>query len=235
MRFAAHRRRRFGSPTGAVLLKARTIDAVLLRTTIGLGTAAGGLTLLTYGIAQAIENGSCGVDEYGNVLGAPCPDGFGPMIVLMIAGTFAALIGAALASSLARMILPGILAVGAGVVLGFVDLNDTDTRPGLEIVAVVAGLMILLTVPFAGRRRSRGQVVYPPELAAKMGLPPEPAPEQAPAPAAFSAPAPQWQQAKPKDAEAIAERLRQLDQLKASGLLDDAAYADQRKRILSEL
>ena len=48
---------------------------VLIRTTIGLGAAAAGLTALTYGIAQAIENGSCGVDEYGNVLGAPCPDG----------------------------------------------------------------------------------------------------------------------------------------------------------------
>jgi len=41
---------------------------VLIRTTIGLGAAAAGLTALTYGIAQAIENGSCGVDEYGNVL-----------------------------------------------------------------------------------------------------------------------------------------------------------------------
>lgn len=193
-----------------------------------MGAAAGGLTLLTYGIAQAIENGSCGVDEYGNVLGAPCPDGFGPMIVLMILGSFVALAGAALASSLVRFILPAIIAVLAGVLLGFLDVNETDTRPGLEIVAVVAAPTVLFCVPFLGRRRSVSHVAAPWREAT-----PEPAPAAA-APT-FSAPAPQWQRSTPKDAEDIASRLRQLDQLKASGLLDDAAYAEQRQRILGEL
>jgi hypothetical protein len=209
---------------------------VILRTTIGLGAAAGGLTLLTYGIAQAIENGSCGTDEYGNVLGAPCPDGFGEMIVLMVLGSFVALAGAALASSLVRFILPVIVAVCAGVVLGFLDLNETDSRPGLEIVAVVAAPMVLFTVPFVGRRRSRGHIVMPqPATAAATfgaGAPATAPPAAAPT---FTAPPPQWQQARPKDPEAIASRLRQLDQLKESGLLDDAAYAEQRNRILSEL
>jgi len=199
-----------------------------------MGAAAGGLTLLTYGIAQAIENGSCGVDEYGNTLGAPCPDGFGPMIVLMIFGAFAALGGAALASSLARFILPAIIAVCAGVLLGFLDLSETDTRPGLEVIAVVAAPVVLFCVPFLGRRRSRVNVITP-EVAHTYATPPESPPAAATAAPTFTAPAPQWEQRKPKDAEAIAERLRQLDQLKASGLLDDAAYADQRKRILSEL
>jgi hypothetical protein len=121
-----------------------------------MGAAAGGLTLLTYGIAQAIENGSCGVDEYGNVLGAPCPDGFGPMIMLMILGSFVAIGGAALASSLVRFILPAIIAVLAGVVLGFLDVNEADTRPGLEIIAVVAAPMVLFCVPFLGRRHAHG-------------------------------------------------------------------------------
>ena len=134
---------------------------VLIRTTIGLGAAAAGLTALTYGIAQAIENGSCGVDEYGNVLGAPCPDGFGPMIALMVLGTFVAIAGAALASSLVRFILPIIVAVLGGVVLGFLDLHATDTRPGLEIIAVVAAPMVLFTVPFVGKRRERGFLVQP--------------------------------------------------------------------------
>lgn len=198
-----------------------------------MGAAAGGLTLLTYGIAQAIENGSCGVDEYGNVLGAPCPDGFGPMIVLMVLGSFVALAGAALASSLVRFILPAIIAVCAGVMLGFLDVNETDTRPGLEIVAVVAAPMVLFCVPFLGRRRSRGHVVITPEVAATFAAAPEPAPAAA-APT-FTAPAPQWQRSTPKQAEDVANRLKQLDQLKASGLLDDAAYDEQRKRILSEL
>ena len=225
---------------------------MLIRTTIGLGAAAGGLSLLTYGIAQAIENGSCGVDEYGNVLGAPCPDGFGPMIVLMIFGTFVALAGAALASSLVRFILPVIIAVCAGVVLGFLDVNENDTRPGLEILAVVAAPMVLFTVPFVGRRRSRGYVVQSNESGITVeGVTPQQMeqvqkvadrfgvrvnPPAAAAEPTFSAPAPQWQHNHtPGDPEAIAQRLRQLDQLKESGLLDDAAYAEQRKRILSEL
>jgi hypothetical protein len=226
---------------------------VLIRTTIGLGAAAAGLTALTYGIAQAIENGSCGVDEYGNVLGAPCPDGFGPMIVLMVLGSFVALAGAALASSLVRFILPIIVAVCAGVVLGFLDVNETDTRPGLEIIAVVAAPMVLFTVPFVGRRRSRGRVVQsgdgfvtvegatPQQMAQvqkvanRLGVQVNEAPAVATEPT-FTAPAPQWEHKHtPGDPEAIAARLRQLDQLKESGLLDDAAYAEQRKRILAEL
>ncbi|RKQ92086.1 hypothetical protein C8N24_1925 [Solirubrobacter pauli] len=197
-----------------------------------MGGAAGGLTLLTYGIAQAIENGSCGTDEYGNVLGAPCPDGFGPMILLMILGAFAALAGAALASSLVRFILPAIIAVCAGVLLGFLDVNETDTRPGFEVIAVVAAPIAAFCVPFLGRRRSHGHAA--PWREATPDSPP-------PMAATFASAPPKWQPAAPaapaatKDAEDIAARLRQLDQLKASGLLDDAAYDEQRKRILSEL
>ena len=36
-------------------------------------------------------------------------------------------------------------------------------------------------------------------------------------------------------AEAVASRLRQLDQLKQSGLLGEAEYAERRKQILAEL
>jgi len=87
-----------------------------------------------------------------------------------------------------------------------------------------------------GRRRSRGHVVMPQPATATAtfgaGAPATAPPAAAPT---FTAPPPQWQRAQPKDAEAIADRLRQLDQLKQSGLLDDAAYAEQRKRILGEL
>ena len=210
---------------------------VLIRTTIGLGAAAAGLTALTYGIAQAIENGSCGVDEYGNVLGAPCPDGFGPMIVLMVFGSFLALAGAALASSLVRFILPIIVAVCAGVVLGFLDVQRDGHAAGAR--------------DHRRRRRPDGPVHRPvrrqaprarvrrPAAGASTatasfgGPPPSDAAGHEPT---FNAPAPQWEHKHtPGDPEAIAARLRQLDQLKESGLLDDAAYAEQRKRILAEL
>ena len=153
----------------------------------------------------------------------------------MVFGTFLALAGAALASSLVRFILPIIVAVCAGVVLGFLDVNETDTRPGLEIIAVVAAPMVLFTVPFVGKRRARGFVVQPQAhtATASFGGPPPPEPATEPT---FNAPAPQWaHKHTPGDPEAIAARLRQLDQLKESGLLDDAAYAEQRKRILAEL
>jgi hypothetical protein len=208
---------------------------VLARTTIGLGTAAGGLTLLTYGIAQAIENGSCGVDEYGTVLGAPCPDGFGPMILLMILGSMVALVGAALASSLARFILPAIVAVGAGVVLGFLDVHENDSRPGLEIIAAVAAPMVLFTVPFVGRRSEPRTFGLTQSQMHQVVRTFTPVTTPAATEPTFTAPAPQWQPRTTQDAEEIAGRLRQLDQLKASGLLDDAAYDAQRKRILAEL
>ena len=209
---------------------------VLIRTTIGLGAAAAGLTALTYGIAQAIENGSCGVDEYGNVLGAPCPDGFGPMIVLMVFGYVR---GARRrrARQLARAL----------------HLPDHRRRlrgrrarlPRRPRDGHAAGAR-----DHRGRRRPDGAVHRPVRRQAPRARVRRPATgaRRPPRPSAgrrhrepaaeptFNAPAPQWEHKHtPGDPEAIAARLRQLDQLKESGLLDDAAYAEQRKRILAEL
>ena len=83
-------------------------------------------------------------------------------------------------------------------------------------------------VPFVGKRRARGS------SSSRRCTPPPPpsAGRQPPEPAHFGADvqrsAPQWaHKHTPGDPEAIAARLRQLDQLKESGLLDDAAYAEQ--------
>ena len=72
---------------------AHTIAAVrlIIRVAIGLVLATAGLTFFVYGIAQAINVGSCGGYR------AACPSGTGPMIVLMVFGSFVALGGAALA------------------------------------------------------------------------------------------------------------------------------------------
>ena len=134
---------------------------------IGFAMFAGGMTLLVYGIAQAIQMGNCGTDEYGTARsGPPAPSGFGPMIVLTIAGTFVALGGAALRSSLMGLILAVVAAVCAGVVLGIVDLDEADSRPGLEIVAAVTAPMVLFAVPFTGRaaRRERDAPAVPPRV-----------------------------------------------------------------------
>ena len=65
------------------------------------------------------------------------------------------------------------------------------------------------------------------------------APQTAQAPAANFGVPPKWQ---PREqpttaagAEDIASRLRQLDQLKSSGLLGEQEYAERRKQILAEL
>ena len=193
---------------------------VIVRTGIGYLLFAGGLTCLVYGIAQAIEIGNCGTDEYGRSIGPACPSGMGPMIVLMILGTFVALIGAAVASVgigvVARLVFAGIIAVLAGVALGFVDLHDDDSRPGPEIVLAVLVPLAVLSLPGpAVREKRRGP----------RNLRPVTDP-----PMTFEAP-PVTRQS----ADEIAARLRQLDQLKESGLLDEAAYKERRKQILAEL
>ena len=182
----------------------------LVRTGLGYALFAGGLTFLVYGIAQAIENGSCGTDEYGNSVGV-CPSGFGPMVALMVLGTFVAIIGAAVAavrvSTIARLVFAGVAAVIAGVVLGFVDVHADDTRPGVEILLAVMVPLALFSVP--GVRRASAPAVT-------FATPP---------------PAPTTR----VNADEIAERLRRLDQLRESGLLDEAAYKERRTQILAEL
>jgi len=199
---------------------------LLLRTASGLILATGGLTFLVYGIAQAIANGSCGSSSNGMSYGPACPSGTGPMILLMVFGSFLALAGAALAGVFARYMVAFFVALAAGVVLGFVDLNDTDTRPGYEILIAVVAPMVLLVLPGVGRPRTRPtvrlmQTSQAPQAAdASFGVPPKWQPRQPATPAA---------------AEEIASRLRQLEQLKASGLLGEPEYAERRKQILAEL
>ena len=125
---------------------------VILRSGLGLAIAAGGLTFLTYGIAQAVTTGSCGTSSNGVSYGPACPDGFAPMILLMILGTFLAIGGAALAGRLASFVGALFVAVIAGVVLGIVDLHPGDTRPGLEILAAVIVPIMLFVLPGIGRR-----------------------------------------------------------------------------------
>jgi len=182
----------------------------VIRVAIGLALAAGGLTCLVYGIAQAIENGSCGTSSRGVSYGPACPGGFAPMILLMVLGTFVALIGAALAGAILRFLPALLVAAGAGVVLGIVDLNPDDTRPGYEVLLAVLVPLVLFTLPGAGRTRASAG-------------PPPPASVQTPPP--IEAPV-QWQ------APDRAARLRELEQLKQSGLMSDAEYTERRRQIL---
>jgi hypothetical protein len=207
---------------------------LIIRVAIGVTLAAGGLTFLTYGIAQAIENGSCGTSSEGVSYGPPCPSGTGPMILLMVFGTFFAVGGAALAGVLLRFIGVIIVSVVAGVVFGIVDLNPDDTRPGYEVIIAVVAPMALFALPGIGRPRRTARIITP-EIAAQYAQPQSPPP--APPGASFGTP-PQWQPrqpATPAQAEDVASRLRQLDQLKDSGLLGEDEYAERRKQILAEL
>jgi hypothetical protein len=192
----------------------------VLRIASGFAAFAGGLTFLVYGIAQAIANGSCGSSSNGASFGPPCPSGFGPMIALMVLGTFVAIVGLGLAAGgprgVARFITVLVVGVIAGVVFGIVDLHDEDTRPGIEIVVAVVGPLLALTLPGL----SRG---------------PRAAPSLASATAPESFTPPPARPATAGNAEDIAARLRQLDQLRDAGLLDDAAYKQRRTQILAEL
>jgi hypothetical protein len=203
----------------------RILVRVIVRTGIGYLLFAGGLTFLAYGIAQAIQTGNCGTDEYGRSIGPPCPTGFAPMIALMILGAFVALIGAGIASVglgvVARLVPAGIIAIVASVVLGFVDLHDDDSRPGLEIVIAVVAPLAVLSFPGPVARERRRQRPGPQATT-------EP-------PTSFAGPPPAWAPTAKQSADDIAARLRQLEQLKESGLLDEATYKERRNQILAEL
>jgi hypothetical protein len=196
----------------------------VLRIAIGFAAFAGGLTFLVYGIAQAITTGSCGSSSSGMSYG-PCPSGFGPMIALMVLGTLVAIVGLGIAAGsprgVGRFIAALIVAVLAGLVLGFVDLHSDDTRPGLEILAAVVAPLLLFTLPGLGMPTVQTLKAQPAAMPAEDG-PIEWQPRAA-------------EPATSADAEDIASRLRQLNQLRDSGLLDDAAYNERRAQILAEL
>ena len=128
----------------------------LIRLAFGFLLFSGGMTFFVYGLAQAIANGTCGTDEDGMTVAPPCPDGFGPMILLMIFGAFIAVFGA-IAAAWGRLAVglalgaSAAIAVVAAIVFGIVDLNPDDTRPGLEVIAVAIGPALLFTVPALAR------------------------------------------------------------------------------------
>jgi hypothetical protein len=209
---------------------------LIVRTVLGLGMLAGGLTFFGYGLAQAIENGSCGTDKYGRAVGPPCPSGTGPMILLMILGVFAAFAGASVFVSRRRI---GAMALAGGAVLlifslfvsgiaaavfGIVDLHDDDTRPGYEVVVAVLVATLLPAIP-ALLRRGSGMPV-PPLMDTPLAF--ASVPPASPPPAAPS-------RTTTAQAEDVASRLRQLEQLKESGLLSGDEYDQRRRQILSEL
>jgi len=208
----------------------------LLRTAFGLGLFAAGLTWFGYGLAQTIENGSCGTSRSGQIY-PPCPSGTGALIALMVLGVFLAVGGSGLFSlrggfatsgilgGVGRLLF-GIFGVGiAAAVFAIVDLHADDTRPGYEIVIAVLVATLLPAIPALLRRQ------------------PAPAPSLAGAPVAFATapPAPAPTPTAPREpattakAEDVASRLRQLEQLKASGLLAGDEYDQRRKQILAEL
>jgi hypothetical protein len=214
---------------------------LLVRTALGLGLLAGGLTCFGYGLAQAIENGSCGTDKYGRAVGPPCPSGTGPMILLMVLGVFAAFAGASVFVSRRRI---GAMALAGGAMLlifslfvsgiaaavfGIVDLHDDDTRPGYEIVVAVLVGVLLPAIP-ALLRRDPTAVPPPPALAGT------PLAFATAPPAAAAAPAARASaRTTTAQAEDVASRLRQLEQLKDSGLLSGDEYDQRRKQILADL
>lgn len=129
----------------------------LIRIALGFGIYAAGLTFFVYGLAQSISGGECGTSEDGMSVGPPCPDGTGWLILLMVAGAFAAVLGA-MAAAWGRL---GVgLALGAGatisviaaVVFGVNELHPDDTRPGLEVVVASIGPALAFALPSLARR-----------------------------------------------------------------------------------
>jgi hypothetical protein len=240
----------------------------LFRSVLGTFLLAGGITALSYGIAQAIEIGNCGTDKYGRVIGPACPTGTGPMIALMVAGAFVGIFGAGIyanrgepgggrSTGLGMGIAVGqlrfwaamLIAGPAAAAIGIVDLHEDDFQPGLEIVIVSAGALVLVNVlgaMIAGRATggSPSREKVPPPTAT---VPPPAAP---PVPVEVK----QWdgqtglaglgtstvadsglagaEQSAHGDVYA---RLDRLSELHRSGALSDAEYETAKARLLAEL
>lgn len=223
---------------------------LLLCTAIGMVLLAGGLTAFSYGLAQVIETGSCGTDEYGRSVGPPCPAGTGWMIMAMVGGVFVALAGAFVFAArgggvglLLLIVGPLCVAVSAAV-LGIVDVHESDTRPGREVMWIAGGWAALVAL-VGGVRGRRVAAPHEPSVAARERMHDLAASLRQVAARRDGAEAGDIaaQRERPDDApadhsaraEAIAARLRQLDQLRQSGLLPEDDYAERRRQILAEL
>jgi hypothetical protein len=211
---------------------------LLLCTAIGMVLLAGGLTAFSYGLAQVIETGSCGTDEYGRSVGPPCPAGTGWMIMAMVGGVFVALAGAFVFAArgggvgLLLLIVGSLCVAVSAAVLGIVDVHASDTRPGREVMWIAGGCAALVALVGGGRGRRDAAPREPSaparermhDLAASLRQVAARRERPDDAPADRSA-----------RAEDIAARLRQLDQLRQSGLLPEDDYAERRRQILAEL
>lgn len=109
----------------------------LLRTPIGLVLYVAGLSGLGYGLVHLMHVGTCGSGPTPYVIARQCPSGTGWYVALLIAGIFAALIGAVVAGlGLALPMGVGFTAIGAAA------LHGGLTAPGSAQGAAMAGYTV---------------------------------------------------------------------------------------------
>ena len=138
----------------------------VLRALIGLALFAGGLSGLGFALVRLMHIGTCGSGPTPYVIARQCPSGTGWYVALLIAGIFAALIGAVLANL--GMALPmgvGFTAIGAAALYGGL------TAPGSAQGAAAAGytvgpIFLVMGLVYLGfaiwfRRSSRSDAAEP--------------------------------------------------------------------------
>jgi len=213
-----------------------------LRTLIGMALGVAGVALPAWGLFHLVRQPSCGSDGITTV-GPPCPDEIVWWILAMV-GSAVVLVPLAIgiagrgADGRMRLFGPILLAepiaLVAAVVVSLVGASsDPDTHWVGWVVAGVGGVILLLSLPGIVRAATRpppANVLHAP-LAAAAGDPE--------AAAKIAQLAGQLQRvAEAKGAAArddLAERLRRLDELRASGAISAEEHRRRRDEILKEV
>jgi hypothetical protein len=134
----------------------------LVKAVVGFGVFIGGLILFNVKLVQLMEIGTCGSGNTPYVVRNPCPAGTGTSILLLMAGIFAALIGAFMfalrgdppwrrrraggVSTFAT--LWGIAFTGTGVTALAAGLTDQELGQGGELAGyIVGGTFLVMGVP----------------------------------------------------------------------------------------
>jgi putative oligomerization/nucleic acid binding protein len=218
------------------------------RSLLGMAICLGSLLFMTWALYHLVRTGTC-ASGGPYVSARPCPAGTGEKILGLMGSIFGLLIGGGIYASRGRSGNRGASGtIGMGLVLWsllFVSLavgtfvaaygpannGDSGAKTAaitLMIVFLPMGLLPLLgAVGFgAGRKRLTGRGSGPPPTY------PRPAPPQWTPPippAARPAPSPGGQ------AGDVAARLRQLDELRDTGLLTDEEFEAKKTELLQEL
>ena len=211
----------------------------------GLGLAGASIVGIDWAIYHLVRTGTC-ASGGPYVSARPCPPGTATQTLVLVGGIFGGLIGTALYAARGRggrkspvgigTIMWALLFLTIAASVGYAAYGPaaTDT-PGSKTAAVIIavifvpmGIAPLIAVPF-GRRQATRMTSY---AAAARDYGTAPSFDQVPPAAPVAAPSPHA--TAPADGDPLT-RLQRLGEMRAQGLITEAEFEEQKRRLLREL